>query len=88
MRLSLPDVVITDMLMPEMDGMELVRSISVDYPHIPVILITGHGNESLAVEALEKGQTSYVSNSFWRTSCRRLWSRYWRWPKRTAVTRD
>ena len=64
MRLSLPDVVITDMLMPEMDGMELVSNISVDYPNIPVILITGHGNESLAVEALEKGATSYVPKQF------------------------
>ncbi|NLX57436.1 MAG: response regulator [Planctomycetaceae bacterium] len=64
MRLSLPDVVITDMMMPEMDGMELVSNISMDYPHIPVILITGHGNESLAVEALEKGATSYVPKQF------------------------
>ncbi len=60
MRLSLPDVVVTDMLMPEMDGMELVSNIRLEYPNIPVILITGHGNESLAVEALEKGATSYV----------------------------
>jgi len=60
MRLSLPDVVITDMLMPHMDGMELVSNIRVDYPHVPIILITGHGNEGLAVEALEKGATSYV----------------------------
>jgi CheY-like chemotaxis protein len=64
MRLSLPDVVITDMLMPEMDGMELVSNLAVDYPNIPVILITGHGNESLAVEALEKGATSYVPKQF------------------------
>lgn len=60
MRLSLPDVVITDMLMPEMDGMELVSNVRMDYPHIPVILITSHGNETLAVEALQKGATSYV----------------------------
>ncbi|MHB8971552.1 MAG: ATP-binding protein [Pirellulaceae bacterium] len=60
MRLALPDVVITDMLMPHMDGMELVSNIRMDYPHIPVILITGHGNETLAVEALGKGATSYV----------------------------
>ncbi len=64
MRLSLPDVVITDMLMPEMDGMELVSNIRMDYPHIPVILITSHGNETLAVEALEKGATSYVPKQF------------------------
>jgi CheY-like chemotaxis protein/anti-sigma regulatory factor (Ser/Thr protein kinase) len=64
MRLALPDVVITDMLMPQMDGMELVSNIRVDYPHVPVILITGHGNEGLAVEALEKGATSYVPKQF------------------------
>jgi anti-sigma regulatory factor (Ser/Thr protein kinase) len=64
MRLSLPDVVITDMLMPEMDGMELVSNIRMDYPRIPVILITGHGNENLAVEALEMGATSYVPKQF------------------------
>jgi CheY-like chemotaxis protein/anti-sigma regulatory factor (Ser/Thr protein kinase) len=57
---SLPDVVITDMMMPVMDGMELVTNIHVDFPSVPVILITGHGNEALAVEALERGATSYV----------------------------
>ncbi len=60
MRLSVPDVVITDMMMPEMDGMELVSCIHVEFPQVPVILITGHGSESLAVEALQQGATSYV----------------------------
>ncbi len=57
---SVPDVVITDMMMPVMDGMELVTNIHVDFPNVPVILITGHGNEALAVEALNRGATSYV----------------------------
>lgn len=60
MRLSVPDVVITDMMMPEMDGMELVSCIHVEFPRVPVILITGHGSETLAVEALQQGATSYV----------------------------
>ena len=60
MRFSLPDAVITDMMMPEMDGMELVSCIRVEFPQVPVILITGHGSEALAVEALERGATSYV----------------------------
>ncbi len=63
MRLSVPDVVITDMLMPEMDGMELVSCLRVEFPRVPVILITGHGSETLAVEALEQGATSYVPKS-------------------------
>ncbi len=60
MELSVPDVVITDMMMPEMDGIELVNRIQVDFPEVPVILITAHGSEQLAVEALEQGATSYV----------------------------
>lgn len=60
MRLAVPDVVITDMMMPEMDGMELVSCIRVEFPQVPVILITGHGSETLAVEALQQGATSYV----------------------------
>ncbi len=63
MRLSVPDVVITDMMMPEMDGMELVSCIRVEFPRVPVILITGHGSETLAVEALQQGATSYVPKS-------------------------
>jgi CheY-like chemotaxis protein len=60
MQMSVPDVVITDMIMPEMDGMELVSNMRVDFPQVPVILITAHGSEELAVEALEQGATSYV----------------------------
>ncbi len=60
MRLTVPDIVITDMMMPEMDGMELVTCIHLEFPHVPVILITGHGSETLAVEALQQGATSYV----------------------------
>lgn len=60
MRLSVPDLVVTDMMMPEMDGMELVSRIRVEFPQTPVILITAHGSEMLAVEALQKGATSYV----------------------------
>src|SRR5579875_1055235 len=54
------DVVLTDMLMPEMDGLELVRAIRTQYPLVPVILMTAHGSEELAIEALRNGAASYV----------------------------
>jgi CheY-like chemotaxis protein len=55
-----PDIVITDMQMPEMDGLALVSEIRARFPHIPVILMTAHGSEELAVRALQTGAASYV----------------------------
>ncbi len=55
-----PDVVLTDMLMPEMDGLQLVQAIRSRYPLIPVILMTAHGSEDIAIQALQKGAASYV----------------------------
>jgi len=60
MEQSSPDVVVTDMQMPGMDGLQLVTAVRRRYPGVPVILMTAFGSESLAVEALEKGAASYV----------------------------
>jgi anti-sigma regulatory factor (Ser/Thr protein kinase) len=46
--------------MPEMDGLELVAEIKNDYPHVPVILMTGAGSEDIAARALRAGAASYV----------------------------
>jgi CheY-like chemotaxis protein len=54
------DVVLTDLLMPEMDGLELVESIRVNYPQMPVILMTAFGSEEIAISALQKGAASYI----------------------------
>lgn len=62
-RDALPDVVVTDLLMPEMDGIELVTAVRDHYPDLPVILATAHGSEALAVEALDRGAASYVPKS-------------------------
>lgn len=58
-----PDVVVTDMQMPERDGLELVRAIRLHYPQVPVILMTAHGSDDLAILALEEGAASYVPKS-------------------------
>lgn len=59
-RLPLPDVVVTDLQMPEMNGLELVREMQRDFPLVPVILMTAQGSETIAVEALQAGAASYV----------------------------
>ena len=63
------DVVLTDVLMPEMNGLELLRAIRRDYPHLPVILMTASGSEQVAVKALQEGAASYVPK---RVLARRL----------------
>jgi CheY-like chemotaxis protein len=55
-----PDLVLTDLQMPEMNGLELVQAIKAQYPHLPVILMTAHGSEDIAIEALRQGAASYV----------------------------
>ncbi len=57
---SPPALVITDLVMPEMNGLELVSAIVEQYPQVPVILMTGKGSEDIAVRALQAGAASYV----------------------------
>jgi two-component system, NtrC family, response regulator AtoC len=57
-------VVITDLKMPDIDGMELLTRISELYPKIPVIMITAHGTIATAVEALKKGAFDYITKPF------------------------
>ncbi len=54
------DLVVTDLQMPEMDGLALVEAIRSQYPDIPVILMTAHGSEDIAVRALQRGAATYV----------------------------
>lgn len=62
-RAQPPDVIVTDLQMPEMNGLDLVRAVSIHHSDIPVILMTAHGSEELAVAALEQGAASYVPKS-------------------------
>ena len=55
-----PDIVLTDLHMPEMNGLQLVEAIRDQYPYIPVILMTADGSEEIAALALQKGAASYV----------------------------
>jgi CheY-like chemotaxis protein len=60
---SPPDVVVTDLQMPEMNGLELVRAVRTSFPLVPVILMTAQGSEDIAVQALSSGASSYVPKS-------------------------
>ncbi len=59
-RDRIPDLIVCDLQMPEMNGLELVEAVKREYPSIPVILMTARGSEEIAAEALRKGAASYV----------------------------
>ncbi len=55
-----PTLVVTDLQMPEMNGLELVAAVKASFPTIPVILTTSQGSEEIAAQALRDGAASYV----------------------------
>ena len=55
-----PHVVLTDLLMPVMNGLELVEQIRKRFPRVPTILITEYGSEDVAAEALQRGAAGYI----------------------------
>ncbi|HEY7725381.1 MAG TPA: sigma-54 dependent transcriptional regulator [Anaeromyxobacteraceae bacterium] len=57
-------VVVTDLVMPRLGGMDLLRRVAADYPDVPVIVITAHGTVDSAVQALKAGAFDYVTKPF------------------------
>ena len=57
-------VVVTDLVMPRLGGMELLRRVSSDFPDVPVIVITAHGSVDSAVQALKGGAFDYITKPF------------------------
>ncbi len=58
------DLILTDMKMPAMDGIELLENIKALDPDLPVIMMTAHGTIDKAVEAMQKGAYSYILKPF------------------------
>jgi DNA-binding NtrC family response regulator len=56
-----PDIVISDVIMPECSGLELLRNLKGDRPDRPVILITAHGSVDMAVEAMKNGARDFIT---------------------------
>lgn len=55
------DLVITDLRMPKMSGMDLLKRIYTTYPTIPVIVLTGHGTIEEAVDAMQNGAVDFLT---------------------------
>ncbi|MDR3496980.1 MAG: sigma-54 dependent transcriptional regulator [Ancalomicrobiaceae bacterium] len=59
-----PAVVITDIRLPGMDGMALMRHVRALDPDLPVVLMTGHGDIQLAVQAMKEGAQDFIEKPF------------------------
>ena len=64
--------VITDLKMPGLDGMGLLRKLSADYPDVPVVMITAHGSVENAVEAVKLGAFDYLEKPFEQEQIRQV----------------
>lgn len=59
-----PGVIVTDVRMPEMSGLELVKRLKAREVALPIIMITGHGDVPLAVEAMKAGVVDFLEKPF------------------------
>ena len=58
------DVVVTDLVMSPMGGMDLLKAVNAARPDVPVIIITAHGTVDSAVEAIKRGAFDYITKPF------------------------
>ena len=61
-----PDLVILDIWLDdsELDGLDLIEVIGRDYPHLPMVMISGHGNVETAVSAIKRGAYDFIEKPF------------------------
>ena|ERR1035437_7123288 len=57
-------VIVSDIRLPRMDGMALLRKVLAIDPELPVVLITGHGDISMAVQAMKDGAHDFIQKPF------------------------
>ena len=58
------DYLVTDIFMPDIDGLKILKVIKIQYPEVPVLVITGFGDESLKLTALSEHNTGYLDKPF------------------------
>jgi two-component system NtrC family sensor kinase len=70
LRQNLPDLILLDLQLPDISGLDLLRLIAQEGYDVPVILMTAHGSEGVAVEAFRLGARNYLIKPFSDTEAR------------------
>ncbi|MFC1898634.1 sigma-54-dependent transcriptional regulator [Candidatus Cloacimonadota bacterium] len=58
------DILISDIMLPEMNGLEVLKNVKTEYPEIEVIMISGHGDMDTVIEATRNGAVDYIRKPF------------------------
>ena len=58
------DLILTDLRLPDADGIELMAEFKIEFPKVPVILMTGYSDVNTAVKAIKNGAADYISKPF------------------------
>jgi DNA-binding NarL/FixJ family response regulator len=56
-----PDILLLDLSLPDGDGIEILKNLRRDYPKLPVVILTMHGEEQFAIRAFRAGASGYVT---------------------------
>lgn len=63
-RTETPDVLVTDLVMPKLDGVALTRALRKDHPNLPVIVISGYGDRDQMVKLMRLGCVDFLTKPF------------------------
>lgn len=63
MKQSAPDCVLLDYSLPGRNGVEVLKRLRTEHPFVPVVMLTGQGNEAIAVAAIQAGAQNYISKA-------------------------
>ncbi len=63
---ALPSLLILDIWLKDsnMDGIDILKKVKIDFPHLPVVIISGHGNIEIAVSAIKQGAYDFIEKPF------------------------
>lgn len=73
---NMPDIIISDVRMPQMNGVELLETVRKISKDVLIVFVTGHGNEDLALKALELGANNYLKKPIDLSELKVLLKRY------------